>query len=197
MKQRIYVVVAFLAMSFIVLRNSGVLFGPGAAPDPPKQVNIASPRSFSFRDYTITPLATFHIKAKVLSRKDYRQDRESDISPVDLALGWGRMSNEKVLDSIDISQSNRWYKWWADRLPIPKREIETHSGNMHLVPANQSVGSVMNRTRKGDIVEFSGSLIRIDAKKGDWHWVSSLSRTDTGSHACEVVWVESFEIQEL
>ncbi|MDP6546834.1 MAG: hypothetical protein QGH60_22905, partial [Phycisphaerae bacterium] len=67
----------------------------------------------------------------------------------------------------------------------------------HLVPANQSVGSVMNRTRKGDIVEFSGSLIRIDAKKDDWHWVSSLSRTDTGSHACEVVWVESFEIQEL
>lgn len=199
MKKIIYVLVAIAVLWFFLPRNSAVRLGPGVlAPDPPKQVSTVSPKSFSFKDkdYTITPLARFHIKAKVLSRKNYRWDRESNICSVDLALGWGRMSDEKVLDFIDISQSNRWYRWSADKFPIPRREIETHSGNMHLVPANQSVKSTISRTRTGDIVEFSGNLIRIDAKDG-WHWVSSLSRTDSGSHSCELVWVENFKIQKF
>ena len=197
MKKVIYILLAIAVLWFFFLRNDAVRLGPGVlAPDPPKQVNIESPKIFLFKGYTITPLAKFHIKAKVLSRKNYRLGRESDISPVDLALGWGRMSDEKVLDSIDISQSNRWYNWWTEKLPIPVREIETHSGNIHLVPANQSVKSIINRTRKGDIVEFSGNLIRIDAKDG-WYWISSLSRTDTGGHSCELIWVENFEIQKF
>lgn len=122
--------------------------------------------------------------------------RESDLSPVDLALGWGKMSDERVLDSIDISQSGRWYRWRTDKLPIPMREIETHSANMHLIPANKSIKSTINRTRIGDIVEFSGNLIRVDAKDG-WRWLSSLSRTDNGGHSCELIWVEKFEIQKF
>ncbi len=115
---------------------------------------------------------------------------------MDLTLGWGKMSDESVLDSIDISQSNRWYHWGTDKSPIPSREIETNSANMHLIPKDQSVESMIKRSRKGDIVEFSGYLIRVDAKDG-WYWESSLSRTDTDYHACELVWVESFEIQKF
>ena len=197
MKKIIYVLLAIVVLWFVFLRNNQVSLGPGVlAPNPPKQVKIISPKSFSFKDYTITPLAKFHIKAKVLSKKNYHWGRESDLSPVDLALGWGKMSDERVLDSIDISQSNRWYRWQTDKLPIPRREIETHSANMHLIPANKSIKSTINHTRIGDIVEFSGNLIRVDAKDG-WRWRSSLSRTDNGGHACELIWVEKFEIQKF
>ena len=61
---------------------------------------------------------------------------------------------------------------------------------------NKSIKSMINRTRIGDIVEFSGNLIRVDAKDG-WHWLSSLSRTDKGGHSCELIWVEKFEIQKF
>ena len=44
--------------------------------------------------------------------------------------------------------------------------------------------------RPGQILELHGQLIRADGSDG-WHWVSSLSRTDTGDGSCEVVWVES------
>ena len=197
MKKIIYILLAIVVLWFVFLRNNQVSLVPGVlAPNPPKQVKIISPKTFSFKDYTITPLAKFHIKAKVLSKKKYNLGRESDLSPVDLALGWGNMSNERVLDSIDISQSNRWYRWRTDKFPIPRREIETHSANMHLIPANKSIKSMINRTRIGDIVEFSGNLIRVDAKDG-WHWLSSLSRTDNGGHSCELIWVEKFEIQKF
>ncbi len=197
MKKIIYILLAGAIVWFIFSRNNAVRLPPGVlAPDSPIQENITSPETFPFKDYIITPLAKFYIKAKVLSKKDYRGGRESEISPVDLTLGWGKMSDESVLDSIDISQSNRWYHWGTDKSPIPSREIETNSANMHLIPKDQSVESMIKRSRKGDIVEFSGYLIRVDAKDG-WYWESSLSRTDTDYHACELVWVESFEIQKF
>lgn len=182
---------------YIFLRDDTISYGPGVlAPDSPIQEIIDSPESFYFKDYTITPLATFDIKAKVLSKKDYNSGREAELSPVDLALGWGRMSDESVLDSIDISQSVRWYRWRSNNMSIPREEIESHSSNMHIIPANQSVETMLERVRKGDIVEFSGNLIRVEAED-NWYWVSSLSRTDTGDGACELVWVETFTILQF
>jgi hypothetical protein len=73
------------------------------------------------------------------------------------------MSDESVLDFINISQSGRWYRWSTKNFPIPRREIETHSANMHMIPENKLVESMLGRVRIGDIVELSGSLVRVDA----------------------------------
>ncbi|MFH1761429.1 MAG: hypothetical protein ABIA63_10060 [bacterium] len=46
---------------------------------------------------------------------------------------------------------------------------------------------------EGDIVDFKGSLVKVDGPNA-WNWSSSLTRDDVGNHACEVVWVTSFNI---
>jgi hypothetical protein len=196
-KKPLLIILAALAVvMFFSLREGKVTLGPGVfAPDDPIQTEIASPRSFALKnDYTVTPLADFHIKAKVLSKKNYRSGRAADLSPVDLALGWGRMSDESVLKSITIKQSGRWYHWRADKYPIPREEIVTHSANMHLVPEDLLVKADLKKARKGDIVEITGYLIKIEADDG-WRWKSSLTRNDTGNHSCELVYVKKFEIR--
>ena len=108
-----------------------VVLGAGVmASETPQQKNISAPVSYRVDDYSIKELATFTIKAKVLSRKNYHIGREADLSPVDLALGWGNMSDEAVLEHIGISQSNRFYYWRVDAFPIPRREIEMSSANI-------------------------------------------------------------------
>ena len=42
-------------------------------------------------------LAGFSVEARVLGREDYRFDREADYAPTDLALGWGRMTEDAVV----------------------------------------------------------------------------------------------------
>ena len=121
-------------------------------------------------------------------------DREADLSPSDLALGWGRMSDEEVLSSIDITQSGRWYRWQTATFPIPQREIETSSANMHMIPKDDEVKKILSRVREGDIVSIHGYLVQVMSSDG-WHWVSSLSRDDTGNGACELVFVESMQIE--
>ena len=141
----------------------------------------------------ITPLAIFDIEARVLGIKRYRFDRGADLAPYDMALGWGKMSDEAVLNELRITQSNRFYYWWTKRFPITRSAIEVSSANMHLIPANRENAKRLRRVRKGHIISMKGFLVRADAR--NWHWVSSLTRQDTGAGACELIWVQEVAIR--
>jgi len=193
-------VIASLVIVFVLFaglhwwNSRPITHGPGViAPNPPKQTESAK-APFSFEEYRITPLGGFEVNARVLCRKKYSFGKEADLAPVDLALGWGRMSDETVIDKLDIHQSNRFYFWQSKTLPIPRKEINTHSANMHLIAADASIKKRIKKVRVGHIVEFSGHLVKATHKKEHWNWKSSLSRTDTGRGACEVVFVETFRI---
>lgn len=137
---------------------------------------------------TLTPLAGFSVDARVLGREDYHLGKEVDFSPTDLALGWGRMTDDAVLSRLNISQGGRWYHYsWRDEPPIPVDEIVRSSANMHMVPADAAVAKALGRVAKGDRIRIDGWLLQIDG--GNWRWRSSLTRDDSGGGACEVVYV--------
>ncbi len=144
-------------------------------------------------DVQLTPLADFQIDARVLHRKVYH-DNQADLVPVDLALGWGAMSDQSVLDRISISQSMRCY-FYEYKLPppIPKEEIIAHSTNLHVIPATSEIASRCESLRTGELVHLSGELV--EAKRPDGAtWRSSLSRTDTGNGACELMLVNEVTV---
>jgi hypothetical protein len=168
-----------------VAQPAGVL-----APLEPIQTEPETAVLWTFHEHRITPLARFEIRARVLSTERYRFDRAAELSPVDFALGWGPMSDTRILEAFTIQQRDRWYFWSSGNLPIPADQVISHSANMHMIPANGSVARRLLVVKTGQLVELRGQLIRADGKDG-WHWVSSLSRTDTGDGSCEVIWVES------
>lgn len=157
--------------------------------------NSTNQTSFNLNGYKITPLESFEIEARVLSTEHYSLGREADLSPVDLALGWGKMSDEAVLSKINITQSNRFYYWHVDEFPIPRREIEINSANMHMIPADDQIKKMLESVRSGEVVKLSGYLVQVNASDG-WHWKSSLTREDTGNGACEVVYVKELVVNK-
>lgn len=174
-----------------------VVHGPGVlAPDEPIQRSLDVADKQTINAFEIMPLATFSVKARVLAAKSYHTGREAELSPIDFALGWGRMSDEAVLRQIDISQGNRFYFWHVDAFPIPREEIETHSANMHMIPADRRVEKALKSVRVGQIVKLNGYLVEAKATDG-WRWKSSLTRTDTGNGACEVMLVKSIDVTNI
>ncbi len=167
----------------VIRHDPGVL-----VKDEPLQRPTSAP-AWEKDDYTITPLAEFEAKALILHLKRYRSGRESDLSPIDLALGWGPMSDQSVVDRLEISQSGRWYQYQARVLPLPQKVIAASSCNMHMIPADKSVEDALDDLHQGDVVSFSGYLVEIKASDG-FRWKSSLTRTDEGNGACEIVWVK-------
>ena len=164
------------------------------APAMPEQKPVRGYHTKSLNGYTLTLHHSFNIKALVLSKKSYTLDKESNISPVDLALGWGPMSNPAPLKLIRISQGNRFYYFrYNNTPPIPHRQIELNSANMHIIPANQNVKQTLGKVKKGTVVHMTGYLVDARGKNG-WRWNSSKTREDTGSGACELFYVESIQI---
>jgi len=165
------------------------------APSAPVQVDRADLPGFSIADYQIAPAAEFSVEARVLSLAKYSSGREADLSPIDLALGWGPMSDSAVLKRLQISQGNRYYFYsWPMNPPITPPQIVEHSANMHMIPATDEVRRRLDQVRVGQIVALRGYLVRVKAPDG-WHWNSSLTRSDSGDGACEIVWVQDFVIR--
>lgn len=195
MNWKILILVILLGYgAFHHYQHRPVIHGAGEiAPNEPVQTNTHAV-DIRLNDFTLSPLANYDIEARVLSTEDYHAGTEAEISPTDLAVGWGPMSDEKVLIKIDISQGNRFFFWHVKEFPIPQHEIEVHAANMHIVPSNDYVKRLLTKVRTGQIVHIKGQLI--EAKKANgWHWRSSLSREDTGNGACELMYVTELSVR--
>jgi len=185
-------------LAFLVIRDweqKPITHPPGIlAEEIPRQVNVQA-ASFGVDDYQVTKKARFEIHARVLSTEQYYLGKEADLSPIDLALGWGVMSDQSLLEKIDISQSSRWYRWrYEGSLPVSDQQIISNSGNMHMIPATASVERSLMKLREGDVIVLDGYLVDVDHESG-WRWRTSMNRTDTGAGACEIVYVESISVQ--
>lgn len=175
-------------------QHSAVDPGPGVlAAEAPAQVDLNHGARLQKGDTTLATRAHFDVTARVLSRKDYSWGEGSDLVPIDLALGWGRMSDSAVLAHIDITQSGRFYHWHVKEFPIPRREIETSSANMHMIPADSGVKRQLEKVRTGQVIRLEGFLVNA-SRPGGWHWNTSMTRNDTGAGACELIYVESVDI---
>jgi hypothetical protein len=198
-KAGVVMLVAFFAIesirtSYSPQHASAPALATQAALEVPAQGPTDKP-AFAFKGFQIKPLARFAIDAKVLSREDYYLGREAELAPVDLALGWKRMADPAVYRQLDISQGRRWYFYhWQGAAPIPVQEIVESSANMHLIPANAAVEKTLRKAREGASIHLTGQLVQASDTTG-WHWTSSLTRTDAGAGSCELVFVETAQVE--
>jgi len=165
------------------------------AADEPLQSELEDPQALTRGDFQLLPQAQFSAEVRVLGRERYRLGPFADVSPLDIAVGWGPMSDSSVLASIDISQGNRFYYWHYDHEPpIPRQDIVSHSANWHLIPANDGVWSQLRGLRVGDVVKLDGILVNAE-EPGVASFKTSLRRDDAGAGACEILYVQSASIR--
>ncbi len=186
--------ILIIILVYIFYPEKVITYPPGeTAPSPPKQTNLVNIKTWIEGEYTVEALAEYDIKARVLSRDNYSIGKESEISPFDLALGWGPMSDQSIIDKFDISQSNRWYHWYSSNLPIPRKEVILNSANTHIIPKDEELEDMFDKVYKGSLIEMKGYLVKLTTAKG-WRWKSSLRRDDSGGGSCELFWVEDLKI---
>jgi len=163
------------------------------AAEDPRQTDVQDGDKIRLGHWTLTVRANYKITARILGHERYRFDGLSDLIPDDLALGWGAMSDSRILASMDITQSNRFYFWRASASsPLSKDAIITHSANTHVIPQSPSVAKLLSRLRPGQVITLSGELV--DGRRDDGRWIrTSLVRNDTGAGACEVMLVNDVE----
>jgi hypothetical protein len=175
--------------------NDGVdcsQFPPMATGDEPLQTEIPQGmQPFVLPKVKITPLAGFSMPARVLHRAAYLYDEPASISTTDWFVGWGFMANEKIVKRLKFEQRGRFGGIAGTKdggaMPYSYDDMYLNASNVHLIPANKKIAAQINGIKVGDNVRVDGWLVRVDM--GNRYVVSSLSRTDRGAGACEVILV--------
>jgi len=166
-------------------RAPGVL-----VPATPQQVELADAAPLEFLGHELKPRAKFSVEARVLSAERYRWDGGARLAPVDLALGWGPMSDSAMLERFEVTQGARFYTLYPQDETVDLGLALRHSANMHLIPASEAVRHALESARAGHVVSLRGQLV--DASRPDgFTWRTSLTRDDSGAGACELFYVES------
>jgi hypothetical protein len=193
--KKLFILLVVALIAYALLHKRAPRHGPGVlVEDEPQQSSISKVLADT-DTYTISAMASYSIKARVLGTKTYDSDRAAAVSPIDLALGWQEMSSDALLNTLTISQNGRFYFWHTDLANYPRATIETQSSNHHIIPANRDIKNKIMKIGEGDIVAMQGYLVTVTFKDGKTYpWVSSMTRNDVGAGACEIMYVEDVAV---
>ena len=181
------------------------------APDEPWQSAApARPTTYRVREYELSELAYFDATVLVLSTKAYpvstvdKESHRSLLAPMDIAVGWGAMSNPKILGNFRYYQSDRFFHFanyvdfatQADAL-----KTDEHLANIHIIPASTAVSRALENLHPNMLVRLVGSLVEVRQVNGGSRspviWRISLSRTDQGDGACELLYLKRLEWNQI
>lgn len=190
------VVLAAATLSSTACRDWREAVIPGLANPQPQQALLRdrSPQPLpGHPGVTFTPRARYQNRAWAVALDDAPDDAWAEVVPLDVALAWGPVANPGVLTELSLHLKRRYVSVrWSHPLPLSEQDVMRHLSNHHLIPSTPAVMTDLEMIRPGDLVTLDGLLVDLDGPAG--RMATSLSRTDVGNGACEVVYVERVEV---
>lgn len=173
----------------------------------PKQVRVSRPpvdTRVNGVDYRIQPRYSYDMRALVVSTHDsdtwwdYAHKAWNDnVNVVDLCVVWGENAASGIYHYISF-----WNDQWTCSFQAKTNEAWSafdmkEASNNHMVTDDPAVAKALRAVRIGDQIRVRGYLVDYTTYKDGQPAgtrVSSEVRTDTGNGACEVLFVESFDV---
>jgi hypothetical protein len=166
-----------------------------ARPDgTPAQTRVAAMQVALGDGFEARLLHGYVLEGRVVSRREFRNDATSAVSPLDLGIVWGDLAEDGATDELSFRAGQRvlWTRFGPEaELP---RNWEEQVTNNHLIPANQSVNDALMAVEVGQQVRLSGYLVVVTGEDIR-PWRSSTRRDDsTIVGGCEIILVTGIEV---
>lgn len=145
--------------------------------------DLSETGEYKGRPIDVTYKAYYDITGTVVSVRDYWGfDAYDSLVPRDVCIAWGGTEIKYRLTGLEFSQGERNCGGQANYPDF---------SNNHVIPSTAEVRSQVFGLRAGSKVRLVGYLVRVsyDGITLD----SSMSRNDSGNHACEVFYVTKVE----
>lgn len=172
---------------------------PEILSDPIQKPTEREAFSFDYRGkkYSIVPRATYDIRALVVSKNnisslfDSYHDSDS-VDTRDLCVMWGDNVRNTIFREISVS-SGSWtcFVEWKNADEGARFHHDQLSNN-HLITNDEVLRDQIDAVHIGDQIRIRGLLVDYSDNEGFFR-KTSMTRTDQGNHACEVLFVDSIE----
>lgn len=189
------------------LHDRGVTHGDGvlAAAEPELTVGSSRVEWSDARGVKYRPLGRFAGRVVVVSRTNYSLGEFAHLSPTDLAIVWGPLSDPAEYSQLAFTQMGSPF---AGRFVFP--EIKRGSAlarrpaaevrdyllanltHLHTIAADRDIASRLAGIRPGQVIRFAGTLVEVTAPGGG-RYTSSLALND---YDCEIAWIEEVALED-
>jgi len=167
--------------------------------EPIQSATRTRPFEFDYRGetYLVEPVADYELWGVVVTHNDITgmtdiTHTEDSVDIKDICVVWG--PNVQSNDYREVSYSSGDFTCFFSY----KRAMQFYHNklsNNHLLSDNEQVRQVIRDVNIGDQVHLKGMLVNYAwASRPNWKRNSSTTRNDAGRRACEVVFVDEFEI---
>ncbi len=159
--------------------------------------------------YTIRPKYAYELYGLVVSYHhssvfwDMEHKESQDyLNNKDIGIVWGDNISTGVYRDLKFT-NNSWSLHWDFKFgtfgekqhDIIVNFSDSSISNNHVLAANDKVAALIMSAGKGDQIWMKGYLVDYTTPSWQGFWrESSVTRDDTGSHACEIVYVTDFKI---
>ena len=167
---------------------------PGVlAPDAPRIEPVAGkPQIFERNGHVLTALARFDTHARVLSLDRYAGDRAAKVAPLDIALGWGPLSDSVTLKVVDVAQTKRGVLFKSYDPKLPDEQAAAFLLNLHVIAADDGLAKKLEDVRTGNIVRMQGWLVEAVAGDG-WRWRGE-ERRESPAMPGTLLWLTQLDV---
>lgn len=167
----------------------------------PVQTNHKRPESFSFDymgiQYQVNTVADYELWGLVVSHNDIDgisdiYHDETSVDTKDLCVIWGDNLFTGDYQAPTYS-SGAWTCYF--QYDHGTTFFSDQLSNNHMITDDESLREALAKVQIGDQVRFKGQLVNYQDQRHPEFWrTSSTTRSDSGNHACEVVFVRELDI---
>lgn len=183
-----------VSAGYLLYVSFPVNHGPGVmSPKTPEITSLTWHEPFTFKGARVIPKKVIEAEVRILDKKRYFFDSFSRYSPLDVIVGWNKMSDERNVNYIYYSLSNRSFKSRYIKAPIEERIIYTESDLWHLIPSTSEIDEMVKQLREGHIIKIKGLLVDISNESG-FNINTSTRLSDQKNTKGYAVWVEEFVV---
>lgn len=162
----------------------------GAAP---RQVDIANVSVDLGAGFAAEILDSYVLTGRVVTRKPYRFDAVSKVSPLDLGIIYGELLDPEYDDRVRYRTGPRMIWFQADDNRTMPDDWEDLVTNNHLIPIDAAVKAALMAVEVGQAVQIRGYLVSVTGG-GLRPWRSSRVRSDGFPAGCEIILVRSMTV---
>jgi hypothetical protein len=160
----------------------------------------SDPHGFRYR-----AIGAFSGRVVVVARHNYGIGEFAHLSPTDLAIVWGPLSNPAEYSQLSFDQ---YGSPLAGRFVVPelrrgsplasrpRGEVQAYLlanlTHLHTIPSDRDIASRLSGIRPGQVIRFSGTLVDVTSPSGGFYH-SSLALHD---YDCEIAWIDELTLED-
>jgi len=153
--------------------------------------------SYKGSEYKVEPLKNYELYGLVVSQNDLSSlldvvQGEGFVDSRDVAVIWGENLRSNDFRKVKYNNTSTRVHWQHRRGVTFDPECIS---NNHLITDNKRIRDLISKVHIGDQIYIKGWLVNYQNVNVSGYWrKSSLSRSDLGDGACEVVFVKELKI---